>query len=94
MLCETCHERDALERNGQAARMSLFGSIEGFFCAECALKHQEPFNAGFRESVAERAPYLTEEDLAAVPDQMLKYTLNLPIPTNHVWPDGLSGKSR
>jgi protein-arginine kinase activator protein McsA len=81
MLCQTCNQREALERDGRPARLSLFGSIEGYFCAECALKHQEPFNAEFLKAVAERAPYLTIEDLEAVPDQMLKFTLNLPIPS-------------
>ena len=82
MLCETCHERPALTKNGEPARLVLFGSIEGYFCAKCALEHQSPFNAELRRSIAERAPNVSEEDLARIPDQMLKFTLNLPLPAN------------
>jgi hypothetical protein len=57
----------------------LFEDIEGFFCATCVVELQEPFNADLRRSIAARAPTLTEADLAAVPDQMLKFTLCLPI---------------
>ena len=80
MLCDTCHQRPALTRNGEPARLVLFGRIEGYFCAHCALEHQVPFNAELRRSIAERAPSVTDEDLAAVPDQMLKFTMCFPLP--------------
>ena len=80
MLCQTCNEAAALERDGQPVLLSLFGQIEGYFCAECVLRLQEPFNEELRRSIAERLPEITKEQLAQVPDQMLKFTLHLPLP--------------
>lgn len=79
MRCQRCHAQDALEKNGAPAMVRLFEDIEGYFCATCVVELQEPFNADLRRSIAARAPALTEADLAAVPDQMLKFTLCLPI---------------
>jgi hypothetical protein len=80
MLCQRCQLRDAVERDGQPVRVNLFGEIEGYFCAECLVALQQPYEAALRREIARRAPELTESDLAAVPDQMLKFTLCLPIP--------------
>lgn len=80
MHCQHCQSRDALERDGIPVRVSLFGEIEGCFCAECIVTLQEPYNRELRAEIAERAPALTEADLASVPDQMLKFTLCFPIP--------------
>jgi len=78
--CQRCHRQDALEKNGAPALLRLFEDVEGYFCAACVLDLQRPHNAHLRRSIAERAPALTEADLAAVPDQMLKFTVCLPIP--------------
>jgi hypothetical protein len=80
MHCQYCQSRDALERDGAPVRVNLFGEIEGFFCPDCLVLLQAPYNDGLRAEIAARAPALTEADLAAVPDQMLKFTLCLPIP--------------
>lgn len=80
MLCQHCRSRDALERDGHPVEIHLFGEITGHFCAECIVVLQEPYNQELRASIARRAPGLTEADLGAVPDQMLKFTLCLPIP--------------
>ncbi len=80
MLCQHCRSRDALERGGIPVEVHLFGEIVGHFCVECIVTLQEPYNHELRATIAARAPGLTEEDLAAVPDQMLKFTLCLPIP--------------
>ncbi len=78
--CPRCHRQDALEKDGAPALLRLFEDIEGYFCAACVLDLQRPHNADLRRSIAERAPGLTEADLAAVPDQMLKFTVCLPVP--------------
>ena len=83
MQCQTCHVRPALERDGQPVRLTLFGTIDGYICEDCALEVQRPFNAELRRSIGTRAPQLTEEDLGRLPDQMLKFTLMLPIPHQH-----------
>ncbi len=80
MLCERCGTREALTRNGEPVPCHLFGEIRGYFCPECVVELQRPYERELRDSIAERAPALTEADLAAVPDQMLKFTLCLPIP--------------
>ena len=79
MLCDTCQQRPAMTRNGEPARLVLFGRIEGYFCAECALEHQRPDNEALRRTISERAPNLTAEDLGRVPDQMLKFTMHFPV---------------
>jgi hypothetical protein len=83
MQCQTCRTRPALERDGQPVRLTLFGSIDGYFCEGCVLEVQKPFEAELRHSIETRAPQLSEEDLRQVPDQMLKFTLMLPIPHQH-----------
>jgi hypothetical protein len=80
MLCERCQAREALSQNGAPVTCNLFGEIEGYFCSECVVELQRPYDRELRHSIAERAPGLTDADLAAVPDQMLKFTLCLPIP--------------
>jgi len=80
MLCQRCQTRDAIERDGTPVRCNLFGDIEGYFCAECLLDLQRPYEAALRLDIAERVPALSAEDLALVPDQMLKFTLCLPVP--------------
>lgn len=80
MLCERCSAHPALERDQQSVRCYLFGEIEGYFCAECVRALQLPYEESLRRSVATEAPDLTEADLAEFPDQMLKFTLCLPIP--------------
>lgn len=80
MRCQRCDRQDALEKDGAPALLRLFEDIEGYFCAACVLDLQRPHNAQLRHSIAERAPGLTEQDLEAVPDQMLKFTMCLPIP--------------
>ena len=80
MLCQRCDSRVALVRDGRPVRVHLFGTIEGYFCGECVVALQQPCDAGLRAQIASRAPALTEADLSAVPDQMLKFTLCLPIP--------------
>lgn len=81
MRCQRCDAQDALEKDGAPALLRLFEDIEGYYCADCVLELQRPFNAELRRSIAERAPVLTQADLEAVPDQMLKFTMCLPIPT-------------
>lgn len=83
MQCQTCLVRPALERDGQPVRLTLFGIFDGYLCADCALEIQKPFNAELRHSIEVHAPQLTDEDLSRVPDQMLKFTLMLPIPHQH-----------
>ena len=83
MQCQTCQLRPALERDGHPVRLTLFGTVDGYFCEACALEIQKPFNAELRRSIRLRAPQLTAEDLSRVPDQMLKFTLMLPIPHQH-----------
>lgn len=78
--CQRCHRQDALEKDGAPALLSLFEEVEGYFCAACVLDLQRPHNDRLRRSIAERAPALTAADLQAVPDQMLKFTVCLPIP--------------
>lgn len=80
MLCDRCRTREALSRDGAPVTCNLFGEIEGHFCSECVLELQRPYERELRDSIAERAPALTDADLAAVPDQMLKFTVCLPIP--------------
>ena len=80
MLCERCQAREALSQDGTPVPCNLFGEIEGYFCSECVVELQEPYDRKLRDSIAERAPALSDADLAAVPDQMLKFTLCLPIP--------------
>lgn len=81
MLCERCSSHPALERDQQPVRCYLFGTIEGFFCAGCVRALQLPFEASLRRDVAIEAPGLSAADLAGIPDQMLKFTLCLPIPS-------------
>ena len=81
MRCQNCRQRNALERDGRPVLLSLFGTVEGYFCEDCAREIQRPYEEELRRSVAERAPQLTEADLAGFPDQMLKFTVNLPIPS-------------
>ena len=80
MLCQSCHTRPALEREGKPVVMNLFGEVEGCFCEECVLTFEEPHDTELRRSIAERAPQITDDQLAALPDQMLKFTLCVPIP--------------
>jgi len=80
MHCQYCQSREALEQDGAPLRIRLFGEIEGCFCADCVLELQAPYNDALRAEITSRAPGLTEADLAAMPDQMLKFTLCLPIP--------------
>lgn len=81
MLCQHCGGESALEQDGRPVELHLFETTSGYFCAECTVILQEPHNAALRRSVAERAPQVTDEQLAAMPDQMLKFTLHLPIPS-------------
>jgi hypothetical protein len=81
MLCQHCGSASALEQDGRPVELHMFEKTSGYFCADCAIILQEPHNAALRRSIAERAPQVTDEQLAALPDQMLKYTLNLPIPS-------------
>lgn len=80
MQCQRCGSRSAVERDGIPQPLRLFGDIEGCFCPQCILAIQAPYNDALRADIAARAPGLSAEDLAAVPDQMLKFTLCLPIP--------------
>jgi len=80
MLCQRCHSHNAVEQNGQPVCCNLFGEIEGYFCDECLVALQQPYENALRQDIAARAPQLTDADLAAVPDQMLKFTVCLPIP--------------
>lgn len=80
MLCQRCRSHAAVERDGLPVRCNLFGEIEGYFCDECLVALQQPYEALLRQDIAARAPQLTDADLAAIPDQMLKFTLCLPIP--------------
>ena len=65
MLCEHCHTREALTRDGAPVTCYLFGEIEGRFCSECLVELQRPYERELRNSIAERAPSLTDADLAA-----------------------------
>ena len=69
-----CFQRPALSATVSPAFLSLFGTVEGYFCEECAREIQRPYEEELRRSVAERAPQLTEDDLASLPNQMLKFT--------------------
>lgn len=80
MTCDRCHSREAVERNGQPVPCHLFGEIHGHFCADCLVALQRPYDDALRQEIALRAPELSDDDLARVPDQMLKFTLCLPIP--------------
>ena len=80
MRCQRCQAQDALEKNGVPALLSIFEEIEGYFCGPCVVELQRPYNARLRRSIAEHAASLTDADLAAMPDQMLKYTMCFPIP--------------
>jgi hypothetical protein len=80
MLCQRCLTREALSQDGAPVTCHLFGEIEGHFCSECVLELQRPYEEELRSSIAERVPGLSDDDLRAVPDQMLKFTLCLPIP--------------
>jgi hypothetical protein len=80
MRCQHCQSHDALEQDGHPVLLHLFEDISGYYCAECTVLLQQPRNAALRQSIAERAPAVTDEQLAAMPDQMLKYTMCLPIP--------------
>ena len=63
--------------------LTLFGTIDGYLCEDCALEVQKPFNAELRHAIELRAPQITAADLSRLPDQMLKFTLMLPIPHQH-----------
>jgi len=80
MLCQRCQTRQAMERDGSPLECHLFGEIQGYFCPECIVELQRPYEAQLRREIAERAPELSDVDLARFPDQMLKFTLSLPIP--------------
>lgn len=80
MQCERCGRHEALERDGVPARLRLFESWDGYLCERCVLELQEPYNRELRDRIAEQAPHLTDEDLARFPDQMLKFTMHLPLP--------------
>jgi hypothetical protein len=80
MLCEHCHTQEAIERDGKPVHCHLFGDIDGCFCPDCLLDLERPYEEALRRDIAARAPDLTDTDLAAFPDQMLKFTLCLPIP--------------
>jgi hypothetical protein len=80
MVCEHCRTREALTQDGAPVTCYLFGEIEGHFCPECLRELQAPYERELRKSIAEHAPGLTDADLAALPDQMLKFTVCLPIP--------------
>lgn len=84
MLCERCHLQPAIERDGKPVRCLLFGETDGCFCPDCLLELQRPHEEQLRREIATRAPHLSEADLAAVPDQMLKFTLCLPIPVQPI----------
>ncbi len=80
MRCERCGEHEALEQDGTPVRIRLFESWEGYACERCVLEIQEPYNLELRERVSELAPHLTAEELSRFPDQMLKFTVCLPLP--------------
>jgi hypothetical protein len=80
MRCEHCRAQEALHRDGSPVLVHLFEHIHGYYCADCIRLLQRPAETELRRSIAERVPELTEEQLAAVPGQMLKFTLCLPIP--------------
>lgn len=80
MRCQHCQSQDALEKDGQPALLRLFEEIEGYFCADCVVEFQKPYNEALRRSIAEKAPQLSDADLAQMPDQMLKFTMTLPLP--------------
>ncbi|MFN8650655.1 MAG: hypothetical protein U0133_16485 [Gemmatimonadales bacterium] len=83
MLCQRCGIREPVRRDGEPVLCHLFGEIRGYFCPECVIELQQPYERELRNSIAERAP---EADIEAVPDQMLKFTLCLPIPGQPVIP--------
>lgn len=80
MLCQRCHTGEAVTRDGQTVTCHLFGEISGAFCADCLVALQQPYDAALRERISDRAPALSDADLARFPDQMLKFTLCLPLP--------------
>ena len=80
MRCQYCHTREAITQDGVAVTCHLFGEIEGAFCADCLVELQRPYEAALLREIRTKAPGLTDEDLARMPDQMLKFTLCLPIP--------------
>lgn len=80
MRCQHCQTRDAITQDGVAVTCHLFGEIEGVFCQVCLLELQRPYEVALRQSIRTQLPALTDEDLARVPDQMLKFTLCLPLP--------------
>jgi len=80
MLCQRCTARDAVARDGVTVTCHLFGEIDGAFCAECLVELQRPYEAALRARISDRAPALTDADLARFPDQMLKFTLHFPVP--------------
>lgn len=84
MLCQRCHTGDAITRDGQTVTCHLFGEITGAFCADCLVELQRPYDAALRERISDRLPALSDADLARFPDQMLKFTLCLPIPPGSV----------
>ena len=81
MKCQNCRQHNALERDGRPVFLSLFGTVEGYFCEQCTREIQKPYEEELRRSVSERAPQLTEADLAGFPTQMFKYTVTMPIPS-------------
>jgi hypothetical protein len=80
MLCERCQSREAVAKDGQPVACHLFGEIHGCFCADCLLDLQRPYDDALRAAIAHRVPSVSAEELARMPDQMLKFTLCLPIP--------------
>jgi len=80
MVCDRCQSQEAVASDGQPVSCHLFGEIHGYFCAACLLDLQRPYDEALRQEIALRAPALSDADLAGVPDQMLKFTLCLPIP--------------
>ena len=80
MRCERCQLREAVARDGHPVPCHLFGEIHGYFCSECLVELQRPFDEALRQEIALRVPELSDGDLARLPDQMLKFTLCLPIP--------------
>jgi hypothetical protein len=84
MLCDRCQSREAVSRDGQPVACHLFGEIHGYFCGDCLLALQRPYDDALRQEIAHRVPSMSAEELAGVPDQMLKFTLCLPIPTEAV----------
>lgn len=77
MLCQRCGVREPVGRDGEPVLCHLFGEIRGYFCPECVVELQRPYERELRDSIAAHAP---DAAIDAVPDQMLKFTLCLPIP--------------